>query len=219
MKEVWFIRHAQSEANAGLSTSIPGNIPLTSYGREQAQALSDLITFAPHLFVVSPYIRTQQTAEPVLRKFPNVPLEIWPIHEYDFLSPIQCADRTVEQRKPWVKNYWDQCEVSYVHGEGAESFALFKNRVLECVKRLENSEHEFIIVFAHGHVMRAIWQYFITKNTVIDNDCMRYFRDKMKYLPVSNTGIFKASYNLQNWNIISPMFNPEINGGDPRSGV
>jgi broad specificity phosphatase PhoE len=212
MKEVWFIRHAQSEANAGLATSVTAEISLTAYGNQQAEALSDLIDVAPQLFVVSPYIRTRQTAGPVSTKFPDVPVETWPVHEFDFLSPVQCAGTTVEQRKPWVKDYWERCEGSYVHGEGAESFAGFKNRVVACIKRLEESDHDFIVVFAHGHVMRAVWQYFITGDTFPENERMRYFRDKMKYLPVANTGIFKASFDKGTWHIISPVFNPESHG-------
>lgn len=206
MKKIWFIRHAESAANAGLPTSMPDTIPLTEKGIAQAHELADQINEPPQLFVVTRFIRTQQTAKPTLEKFPEVPVEIWPMHEFDFLSPAQCIDTTVDERKPWVLNYWERCEAGYVHGEGAESFAAFKNRVIAGVKLLEASPHDFIIVFAHGHVMRAVWQYFAAKSTTINDDCMRYFRDTMTLLPVPNTAIFKATFSRNGWRMDEPVF-------------
>lgn len=49
---------------------------------------------------MSSYIRTQQTASYFLQKHPTVKTEIWPIHEFNFLSPEMCTNTTVEQRKP-----------------------------------------------------------------------------------------------------------------------
>ncbi|MDB5156150.1 MAG: histidine phosphatase family protein [Mucilaginibacter sp.] len=208
MKKIWFIRHAESAANAGLPTSQPDTIPLTEKGIQQSRELAEQITEPPQLFVMSPFIRTQQTAKPTLEKFPEVPVEIWPIHEFDFLSPVQCIDTTVDERRPWVFNYWERCEANYVHGEGAESFTTFKNRVIASIKLLETSPYDFIIVFAHGHVMRAVWQYFATKNIVIDDDCMRYFRDTMTLLPVPNIAIFKATFGNNTWSMDDPAFDP-----------
>lgn len=169
MKKVWFIRHGESEANAGLPTSFPDQITLTAKGIEQAKELATSLVEKPDLIITSKYIRTQQTADPAIHKFKDVPVEVWPLHEYDFLSPESCVNTTVEQRKPLVQNYWRNCDATFVDGPGAESFYEFKKRVLDCVHRLESNPNDFIIVFAHGHVIRAIWQYFLTKNKTIDN--------------------------------------------------
>jgi len=69
MKQIWFIRHAESEANAGLPTSDPASIALTAKGFEQAKLVSELIDIEPGLVIMSSYIRTQQTAEPFLKKY------------------------------------------------------------------------------------------------------------------------------------------------------
>lgn len=208
MKEIWFIRHGESEANAGLPTSVAGEINLTTRGKEQASTLSSLITFPPNLFILSSYIRTHQTAEPTLQKFPDVPVEIWPIHEFDFLSPRECMNTTVDQRKPWVKGFWDKCETAYTHGDDSESFGDFQTRVLSSIKRLEEIDAGKIIVFAHGHVMRAVWQYIITHNNLVDNSSMEFFRDTMSHLPVPNTAIFKATLDGRKWRMIDPVYVP-----------
>lgn len=210
MKTVWFIRHAESAANAGLPTTYPDCIPLTTKGVEQAKLLSDNINIEPDLIILSSYIRTHQTAVSLIEKFYKSKTEIWPIHEFNFLSPDECLNTTVDQRKPWVNDYWKKCEAQYVHGIGAESFAEFKIRVLASIKRLEKFEYKFVVVFTHGHVIRAIWQYFITANENEDSKSMQFFRDKMSSLPIGNTAIFKAVYNNVSWEIIEPQFNPKF---------
>lgn len=210
MKRIWFIRHAESAANAGLPTTSPDSIPLTEKGLQQAEELAKLITAPPNLFVMTRHIRTQQTAKPVLEKFPQVPTAIWPLHEFDFLSPEQCTGTTVEQRKPWVTEYWQQCDPDFVHGVGAESFAAFKSRVITSLTRLEASPYDFIIIFAHGHVMRAIWQYLATGHSVNDKEAMQHFRDIMSKLPVPNTTIFKANFHNGAWETEDPVFTPDI---------
>jgi broad specificity phosphatase PhoE len=52
MKTVWFIRHAESEANAGLPTSDPKSIELTKKGFEQAKLVSELIDVEPDLVIM-----------------------------------------------------------------------------------------------------------------------------------------------------------------------
>ena len=213
MKDVWFIRHAESEANAGLPTADPGLIALTPKGHEQAEILAGIINVVPDLVVCSPYLRTQQTARPLLKKYPQVQKLVWPIHEFDFLSPKACINTTVDQRRPWVKSYWDACQPDYVHGEGAESFNSFQNRVISCIKLLEQRDEAFIMVFAHGHVMRVIWQYFTT-GEYLDPVVMTVFRDQMTLLPVHNTAVFKASYDQDTWNVLDPVFDPELAVGE-----
>src|SRR5262245_50607839 len=86
-KNVWLIRHAESEGNAGLVTSQPDTIPLTKKGIEQALRLADSFTRAPALIVTSPFIRTLQSAEPTIGRFPAVRQEQWQVQEFTHLSP------------------------------------------------------------------------------------------------------------------------------------
>jgi broad specificity phosphatase PhoE len=209
MKEVWFIRHGLSESNAGLPTDDPGLIALTPEGHEQARNLANSIEMAPELVICSPYLRTQQTARPLLEKFPQVKTAVWPIHEFDFLSPETCVGTTVAQRKPWVKSYWDACQPDQVHGEGAESFNGFRNRVTACIKRLEETDETLIFVFSHGHVIRAIWQ-LLQADQQSDPNAMIVFRDRMSLLPVPNTCIFKATYEDNSWKILDPVFGLDV---------
>ncbi len=86
MKRLHLIRHAESHSNAGLPTERPGTYPITALGRAQAERFA-LSGGEPDLIVTSPYVRTQMTAEPFRKRFPDVPHETWPVQEWTFLSP------------------------------------------------------------------------------------------------------------------------------------
>lgn len=87
MRTVWLIRHAQSESNFGLPSFIPAAPPLTPLGIEQARYVAGAFSERPNLIVTSPYVRTQQTAQPTLERFPDVPQEEWPVQEFTYLAP------------------------------------------------------------------------------------------------------------------------------------
>ena len=78
-----FIRHGQSTGNAGVPCDDLGAIELTELGQEQAREVASSWTQAPALIVTSPYTRTRQTAAPTIARFPGVPVEVWPIEEFN----------------------------------------------------------------------------------------------------------------------------------------
>ncbi|MCL1962490.1 MAG: histidine phosphatase family protein, partial [Desulfovibrionaceae bacterium] len=86
MKAV-FIRHGQSTGNAGVPCHDLASIELTDLGHEQARDIAGSWTEAPSLIVTSPYLRTRQTAAPTMERFPDVPVEVWPIEEFTYLQP------------------------------------------------------------------------------------------------------------------------------------
>lgn len=198
-KEIWFIRHAESEANAGLPTQHPRTIPLTPLGHHQAELLSTKLDRRPDLFIVTPYLRTRQTAQPAIEKFPEVPVEVWELQEYDFLSHEQCIGTTVDQRKPWVTEFWNKCAPDYVHGKGAESFFDFQKRVADALHRLTKVDASFIVAFVHGHVIRALSQTMITSSNLSNQSAMAFFRDNMSRVPVNNTEIFQCYLFENTW--------------------
>ena len=102
---VYLIRHAESVSNAGERTASHGGAELSSEGRRQAEALTARIGFRPDLIVVSPFVRTRQTAEPLRQKYPDVPVEEWPVQEFSFLDADRCADTTQEERRPLAEAY------------------------------------------------------------------------------------------------------------------
>lgn len=102
--KVRLIRHAQSAANAGLATTDPHEIPLTELGRLQAQDFAARITSSPDLIISSRFKRAIHTVQPTALRFPNVPVEMWAVEEFTYLSPNGFVASTQEERKPYAED-------------------------------------------------------------------------------------------------------------------
>jgi 2,3-bisphosphoglycerate-dependent phosphoglycerate mutase len=190
-KNVWLIRHAESIGNAGLVTSRPDTIPLTGKGIEQALYLADSFTQAPALIVTSPYIRTQQSARPTIRRFPKARQEQWEVQEFTYLSPARYRDTTAADRRPFVEAYWSRCDPHHIDGEGAESFADFILRVQQAIDGLWSCQSEFVAVFGHGLFLRAmIWRMLFGAQPV-NAATMSSFRNFLVATAMPNTAITK----------------------------
>lgn len=156
-RQRWLIRHGESAANAGAVTNDPAAIPLTDTGTGQARSIAVSVSRRPDLIVVSPYLRTRQTAEPTIARFPDVPVETWPVQEFTYLSPNRCVGTTAA-RRPLVEDYWQRCDPAYVDGPGAEAFSALLERVRLMRHRLSEAAAGFVLVFTHGQVMQAFRQ-------------------------------------------------------------
>jgi 2,3-bisphosphoglycerate-dependent phosphoglycerate mutase len=174
--KIVLVRHGQSVANSGGRTADPDTNPLTELGRSQAKGLLERLNCEPTLFVASPFLRAQQTAEPLRERFPNVPVEEWPIHEFTFLEPSQHRGTTEDDREPYVAAYWQREDSAYVAGPGAESFISFLDRAREAIRRLVNrNPGGCIVIFTHGYFMQAFRLVLLFPNAP-DSELMANFR-------------------------------------------
>lgn len=190
--EVWFIRHGQSEANAGLATHNPNEIALTPTGHEQARRVSAAFERAPDLIVTSKYRRAIETANETVARFPSVPVETWDMHEFSYLGLL--GPTTMQDRMPLVRAYWDRFNPNYIDGEGAESFANFIERVKAMQDKVRQMDGKFIAIFGHGFVMKALlWANMIGSFEVTD-EYMRRFYAYNRTFEVANGAIVKAEY-------------------------
>lgn len=155
-KKIWLIRHGESTANAGAVTDNHKTIPLSLIGQEQAEQISLSFQESPTLIITSPFTRTQQTAEPTIKRFPNVRREVWSVEEFTYLSPKTCIGTTAAERKERVNEYWERLDPDYVDGEGAESFNMLLSRARTAINRINRLESGFIVMFTHAQFMRAM---------------------------------------------------------------
>lgn len=175
MREIWWVRHAESVANAGEKTDGSALIPLTRDGKERAAAWAAGCARSPDWIVSSPYLRALETAAPLRVLHPAAKFEEWPVQEFTFLDESRCRQTTTEQRRPFVARYWESCLPDYVDGPGAESFAQFFRRILSTLDRLRALDSSFTIVFSHEHVMRAVAWLMQTRITNPDAQAMRSY--------------------------------------------
>jgi 2,3-bisphosphoglycerate-dependent phosphoglycerate mutase len=154
--KILLVRHGQSLANSGGKTDDHDTNPLTDLGRTQARQFAEQLDCKPTLFVVSPFLRAQQTAEPLLQRFPDVPVEVWPIQEFTFLNPAQHKNTSEEDRGPTVEIYWKRQDPAFIDGPGAESFTQFLDRAREAAGRLVSANPGgCIVLVTHGYFMQA----------------------------------------------------------------
>ncbi|HKE59376.1 MAG TPA: histidine phosphatase family protein [Pyrinomonadaceae bacterium] len=200
MKEIWLIRHAESTANAGAATSQPATIPLTERGIEQARCVAASFTKQPDLVVLSPYLRAQQTAAPLLDRFPNTISQEWDVQEFTYLAADRCHNTTLTERKPMVAEYWSRSEPGYCDGPGAESFSQFVARtraMLEKTRGLLEAPTDpanFIAVFTHGQLIQLTMWLLWHKVAELNGQSMSAFHCFLLAITVPNTAIVRLRY-------------------------
>lgn len=152
---VWLLRHGQSESNAGQPVDSPESPKITDFGRRQALLAAQALPEAPDHVIVSRYVRSQETAEPILERFPQAQREIWNTREYTYLAPERYHGATAEDRKPARDDYWRRLDPAFVDGPGAESFNGFVIRLQDCLRRLGELPGNGVLV-GHGQHLRGL---------------------------------------------------------------
>ena len=190
-REFIFIRHGESESNAGLVTQYPRTVNLTPKGVQQALDAATQWQDAPDVFITSKYLRTQQTAQPFLKKFPHVPSEEWDIHEFTHLDPDKYKGTTFTDRLPHVQAYWEKADPQHKDGALAESFAAFMQRCLNTLERMRQSPHRRSMAFCHGFFMKGLMLAVDGHFTAVNSDTMRRFYTFNQSVTVDNCGIIR----------------------------
>ena len=185
------VRHGQSESNANLTTSTPQSTRLTEEGWQQARILAQFLNPQPKLIIVSPYVRSIQSARPLREKYPHTPVEQWPTEEFTSLSPVTYRGTTAAQRRPQTNAYWQKNDPYLCHPE-AESFVHFLARVNMIIARLKQLTG-FTVVISHGHTIRLLWQILSTGLTTPETQIQAY-NHLRQGLAIPNCAILKLHF-------------------------
>lgn len=201
MTNAIFIRHGQSTANIGLPVESFAGIPLTDLGQQQARAVAESLSFTPHRIVVSPYLRTQQTAAPTIERFPAVAVETWPIHEFTFWDPAHVPVQGEDELMRAIDHYWTTADPDVRFGGGAESFAMFLGRAEAALDRLQTERNATpIVLFTHGHFMQAL-RLTVLYPEKSAKEKMQMFRAFDAARWVENTEMISAAFDGKSWNL------------------
>lgn len=201
MTNAIFIRHGQSTANVGLPVESFSGIPLTEVGWEQAREVAAALAFTPERIVVSPYLRTQQTAAPTIERFPAVPVETWPIHEFTFWDPANVKAEHEEELMRAIEGYWRAADPDVRFGNEAESFAMFLGRAEDALRRLEMASPAApVVLFTHGHFMQAL-RLTVLHPQKSSREKMRMFRTFDAEHWVANTERISAEFDGRMWKL------------------
>ena len=189
---IFLIRHAESEANINGKTLSHASIALSENGYIQAQNLCSILPKIDHV-IVSKYLRTQQTAIPILKKY-NLDFEVDEhLHEFSYLSERKCANTNLNDRQIWVKAYWDKMDCQHRDADDAESFEDLYLRVQAFHEKLkavaENYVTENLAVFSHGQFLQLLIMQ-IRQPRPMTKELMQQFRFDLVHQPIKNTEIF-----------------------------
>ena len=205
MSTILLIRHGESKSNVGLPTTCPESVALTDLGIEQARWIAQYLGFqiSLNLIVTSSFQRTKQTAVPTKLRFPSVPEEEWPVHEFTYLSREEIqAPSTQRDRRPLVDVYWELCDPKLVDGPGSESFEQFIERTRDVMQRFEDAGGDkTIAIFSHEQFISAIYWLLERKPVRISTVEMRDFKDFLAEHSIPNGGFLylQRSHEQSHW--------------------
>jgi broad specificity phosphatase PhoE len=188
MKEIHFIRHAQSLGNLGLRTKNISSIDLSEYGYQQAKDLIHQIPYTPELIIHSTYIRTKLTAQPIIQHHNITNVQEWDdLKELSYLDPLKWDNSTHDERQPAIDNFWNRCDPYHKDGE-AESFNQTLQRVKNTIDRLDKLSEKKILVFTHGQFLQIMRLYLMLGDN--PKEIMSRFREEDRKHPIQNAGIY-----------------------------
>lgn len=190
---IWIIRHAESQSNAGLPTTGPYDNGLSELGYVQAKCIPDVIQQPPDLIVTSPYLRTQLTAQPLRNQYSQVPVDVWQVQEFTYLTFPIGQLTTSEMRRPLSQAYWERCDPHYVDGENAESFIQLMVRVRNALTQM-HQQTGFVVIFTHGLFIKALLWQILAAPTVINSVAMHRFHGFWRGFRVPNASILKMEF-------------------------
>lgn len=190
---LWLVRHGETEVNRGVWSINPNDTVLTLRGEEQAEKAAEQVRNKPDLFIVSPLIRTQQTSQYFINKWPDTAIINLAIHEFVYLSPQRLASLSPEERRAQINEYWQKADPTYCDGAGTESFAGFLQRVAAFYHRVVAMEG-YVIAIGHGQFFKAL-QLGLTYGFSPDGKWMQQFRTQETTFPLGNGEMMKLFFD------------------------
>jgi len=186
--KIFFVRHAETEANAGIGYDHPQHIKLTEKGHVDAKKLAKKIK-SPSKIIVSKYFRTLQTAQPLMEKHVDVVVQVLPhIHEFTYLSPAKFIGENIDKKK-FVREYWEKMNPYYKDGDIAESYANFAHRIHKSIlqiKKLKGTGDVYI--FTHG--------LFIKTFLLLNSEFPKLFKTEYKNKSEEKKAMLKFMHNF-----------------------
>jgi probable phosphoglycerate mutase len=146
MRELWLIRHGETEWSRSGAHTGRTDIPLTAAGREEAAALGPYLKVHPFaLVLVSPLERARETCR--LAGYPDAlidpDLREWDYGDYEGLTTPQ-----IQANRP----AWSLWADGVPNGETAAQMAARAGRAIARALPVEGD----VALFAHGHILRVL---------------------------------------------------------------
>lgn len=189
MKEITFVRHGQSAANAGGLAMANALIPLTPLGHLHAKTVAPLLPEQPTQILTSAFLRARETAQPYEAKTGGAARVHPLVHEFSTLDHSQIVGLTTAEQAPHIDAYWGAADPAARHGALAETFLEFEERVSGFLNELPTLQHG-TVVFSHG-MWIALMAWRLLGFTARDRPGMQAFRRFQLGFPMPNGAVYR----------------------------
>lgn len=152
----YFVRHGESEANAARRFAGRTDSPLTQRGREQAEAVAEVLAKTPFDRIVSsPLSRCRDTALLIARRH-QLPVDLEPD-----LVEIDVGEKTGSpfDEVSGLPEWRDDGFVAWPRGETLDQVLSRAHRVITRIAA--ESAGERVLVVGHGGVTRILMSHFL----------------------------------------------------------
>ncbi len=200
------VHHAENCANIGTFSADYAAIPLTERGHNQSAELARSFPHTPDWIGVSPYLRARQTSEPLQVRFSHVPVCEMPVHEFTYISPSRCADRSLAGLKSHVDAYWGKLDPAHCDGAGAESFSALLLRARSLLSAAA-SRPGVGVVFTHAQFIRAVSLLVFASPHSTEASLMQVFFQMRRTNPIPNVSATQLQSSHAGWAIL-PFSHP-----------
>jgi probable phosphoglycerate mutase len=147
-RQIWLVRHGETEWSKSGRHTGRSDIPLTDLGRQQAEALARrLAGRAFALVLTSPRSRAAETAR--LAGFSNAVIDP-DLGEWDY---GELEGRTTADIRSEIRD-WSVWTGPWRGGETVEQVGLRTDRLIE--RCLDPGVEGDVLLFAHGHLLRVL---------------------------------------------------------------
>ena len=200
-KTIYFVRHAESEANAAGDRFQDSMSPLSAEGLRQAEVLAErVVNINIDAILSSTMERARQTADSIARKVGK------PITYTDLLGEARVPSAYYGKRRddPEILKITDlymqhKFEATWRFAD-EENFEDRKARMKNILTFLLNREEQNMLVVTHGTVLRIIVAYMMFED---DFTPLEYHK-VVPFLKITNTGITVCIHNEQErWKMIT----------------
>lgn len=151
IKEIWLIRHGETEWTLSGAHTSKTDIPLTAAGREKAKTVGRFLAGRNFALVLSsPLIRAYDTCS--LAGYGDVAEKDPGLCEWDYGDYEGRTTPDIRKTRP----DWFLWTSGVPNGEPIETVAMRADAVIERAKNANASDTSAVALFAHGHILRIL---------------------------------------------------------------
>jgi broad specificity phosphatase PhoE len=186
MREIWLIRHGETEWSLSGAHTGRTDIPLTGHGCEMAAAMGNYLRgrrFA--LVMTSPLRRARETCEAA--GFGDVAVVDPDLQELDYGDYEGRTTAEIQAERPGWGLWRDGCP-------NGESFEHAAERARAVIARVLQTEGD-VALFAHGHILRILASCWLG----LAPDAGRYFA--LSTATLSTLGYERETRVITRWNL------------------